>query len=76
MIREPNVQNNVPALVADLSVRGVWQSQTTTFFDARVIDSDASSYVQRDVNAVSSTLRNRNTHKQLNVYMLRLHLLL
>ena len=32
VIREPNVQKNVPALVADLSVRGVWQSQTTTFF--------------------------------------------
>ena len=34
----------------------MWQSQTTTFFDVRVVDSDASSYVQRDVNAVLSSI--------------------
>ena len=63
VIREPNVQNNVPALVADLSVRGVWQSQTTTFFDVRVVDSDASSYVQRDVNAVLSSIEHFKKQK-------------
>ena len=36
VIREPNDQENVPALVADLSVRGVRQPQATTFFDVRV----------------------------------------
>ena len=41
---EPNDQENVPALVADLSVRGVWQPQATTFFDVQVVDSDANSY--------------------------------
>ena len=56
MIKEANVQKNVPALVADLSVRGLWQSQTTTFFYVGVVDSDASSYVQRDVNAVLSSI--------------------
>ena len=59
VIREPNVQNNVPALVADLSVR----SQTTTFFDVRVVDSDASSYVQRDVNAVLSSIEQLKKQK-------------
>ena len=63
VIREPNVQKNVPALVADLSVRGVWQSQTTTFFDVRVVDSDASSYVQRDVNAVLSSIEHIKKQK-------------
>ena len=63
VIREPNVQNNVPALVADLSVRGVWQSQTTTFFDVRVDDSDASSNVQRDVNAVLSSIEHFKKQK-------------
>ncbi|KAL5467006.1 hypothetical protein EMCRGX_G031171 [Ephydatia muelleri] len=43
IIREPNDRENVPALVADLSVCGVWQPQATTFFDVRVVDSDANS---------------------------------
>ena len=62
MIRELNVQKNVPALVADLSVRGVWQSQTTTFFYVRVVDSD-DSYVQRDVNAVLSSIEHIKKQK-------------
>ena len=33
VVREPNDHEKVPALVADLSVRGVWQPQATTFFD-------------------------------------------
>ena len=37
-VREPNDHEKVPALVADLSVRGVWQPQATTFFDVRVVD--------------------------------------
>ena len=43
IIREPNDRENVPALIADLSVCGVWQPQATTFFDVRVVDSDANS---------------------------------
>ena len=31
VVREPNDHEKVPALVADLSVRGVWQPQATTF---------------------------------------------
>ena len=36
VVREPNDREKVPALVADLSVCGVWQPQATTFFDVRV----------------------------------------
>jgi hypothetical protein len=57
VIRKPNVQKNVPALVADLSVR------TTTFFDERVVDTDARSYVQRDVNAVLSSIEHIKKQK-------------
>ena len=48
----------------------------TTFFDVRVVDSDASSYVQRDVNAVLSSIEHFKKQKYSHVYMLRLHLLL
>ena len=45
VIREPIVQEandacGISSLVADLSVRGVWQSQTVALFDIRVIDTD------------------------------------
>ena len=51
VVREPNDREKVPALVADLFVRGVWQPQATTFIDVRVVDSDANSYLHRDVGA-------------------------
>ena len=45
----------IPSLVADLSIRGVWQSQTVALFDTRVIDTDAPSYLHRDVASVLSS---------------------
>uniref|UniRef100_A0A1X7SKP0 Reverse transcriptase domain-containing protein n=1 Tax=Amphimedon queenslandica TaxID=400682 RepID=A0A1X7SKP0_AMPQE len=45
--KEPIVRegdNNTPALIADLAVRGVWTAQTEALFDVRVIDTDAQSY--------------------------------
>jgi hypothetical protein len=69
VIRESNDQENVLALVADLSVCGVWQPQATTFFNVRVVDSDANSYLHCDVGAVLSSIehtkKNKNTHKLL-----------
>ena len=63
VVREPNDREKVPALVADLSVRGVWQPQATTFFDVRVVDSDANSYLHRDVGAVLSTIEHTKKQK-------------
>ena len=58
VIREPIVQEandacGIPSLVAYLSIRGVWQSQTAALFDIRVIDTDAPSYLHRDVASKS-----------------------
>ena len=36
-----------PALVADLSVRGVWTAQSEALFDIRIVDTDAQSYCSR-----------------------------
>ena len=41
-----------PALIADLGVRGVWTPQAEALFDVRVTDSDAASYVNHTVSAV------------------------
>ena len=51
IVRAPDDTRNLPALVADLGVRGVWQPQTEALFDIRVIDTDAQSHVQRSVDA-------------------------
>ena len=60
VIREPVVQeaNNacgVPSLIADLSIRGVWQPQMVALFNICVVDTDAPPYSHRDVAAVLSS---------------------
>ena len=57
VVREPIVQEaddayGRPALIADLSIRGVWQPQTAALLDVRVVDTDAQSYACRTVDAV------------------------
>ena len=47
-----NRDNDFPALIADLGVRGVWIPQGEALFDVRVVDTDAASYVNRSVSAV------------------------
>ena len=44
MIKEPIIREALPgheALVGDISIRGVWQPQSTAVFDVRVTDSDS-----------------------------------
>ena len=55
VVREADDKNNVPALIADLGVRGCWQPQVVTLFYVRVVDTDAKSYVQCNVEAVLSS---------------------
>ena len=47
-------------MVADLSVHG---PKATTFFDVRVVDSDANSYLHRDVRAVLSSIEHTKKQK-------------
>ena len=60
VIREPIVRDadpvrGLPALVADLSVRGVWAAKTKVLFDIHVMDTDAQSYTSCTVDL--STVR-------------------
>ena len=53
-VREPIVQeaddsSSRPALIADHSIRGVWQPQTAALLDVRVVDTDAQSHASRTV---------------------------
>jgi hypothetical protein len=52
IVQEANDTMGKPALVADLSIRGVWQPQAVALLDVRVIDTDAQSYVARPVREV------------------------
>ena len=51
VVRESIVQeaDGRPALIADLSIQGVWQPQTVALLDVHVIDTDAQSYASRTV---------------------------
>ena len=52
-----------PALVADLAVRGVWLPQAEALFDIRVIDTDAQSYGNRSPRDVIKSAENEKKAK-------------
>jgi hypothetical protein len=64
MVREANDAEGIPALVADLGVRGAWHNQAEALFDIRVIDTDAQSYLSR---SIPSLLASAETQKKLNI---------
>ena len=45
MVREASTLSHTPALVADISIRGVWIPQAEALFDIIVTDTDAQSYL-------------------------------
>ena len=55
VVREADESNNNTALIADLSIQGVWQPQTEALLDIHVVDTDARSYLHRPVEAVLSS---------------------
>ena len=63
IVREADEARGIPALVADLGVRGVWQPQAEALFDVRVVDTDAQSYVQRAVSAVLASAEREKKRK-------------
>uniref|UniRef100_A0A1X7T975 Uncharacterized protein n=1 Tax=Amphimedon queenslandica TaxID=400682 RepID=A0A1X7T975_AMPQE len=53
-IVKDSTSSNPPfdSLIADLGARGVWQPQTTTLFDIRIVDTDVPSYLTKSPEAV------------------------
>ena len=62
-MQEANDAKGVPSLIADLSIRGVWQPQTVAMFDVRVTDTDAPSHSQRVVSAILSSAEEEKKNK-------------
>ena len=56
----------LPALVADLGVRGLWAAQTEALFDIRVMDTDAQSYTSGTVDSVLLSAENEKKKKYLD----------
>ena len=55
VVKEPDVENGTPALIADLSARGVWNRQSAASFDIRVTVTDVPSYQNRNPMSVLKT---------------------
>ena len=70
-MQEANDAETVPSLIADLSIRGVWQLQTLALFDVRVIDTDAESHSQRVVTAILSSAEEEKKKKNSKAAALR-----
>ena len=74
VVREPIVcdgDNDSPALIADLGVRGVWIPQGEALFDVRVVDTDATSYVNHSVSTVLASAEEEKKRKYLSAAELR-----
>ena len=75
VVREANCSTDTTALVADLSVRGVWVPQVEASFDIRIIDTDTRSYCIRPPiiilsNAEIEKRRNTNNHVMIGEHSL------
>eukprot|EP00731_Ephydatia_muelleri_P024359 Em0016g630a len=71
VVQEANEAEGVPSLIADLSIRGVWQSQTVALFDVHVTDTDAPSHSQRVVSAILSSAEEAKKKKYSEAAALR-----
>ena len=63
VVKESDIENETPTLVADLAIRGVWLPQAEALFDVRVIDTDAQSYSNRSPRDVLKTAENEKKLK-------------
>ena len=64
-MKEANIRDGTPALIADISIRGVWQPQIVALRDVPVVDIDAPSHIHRNTAAVLSSAEVGNTTVQL-----------
>ena len=63
VVREATRSPVTPALVAYLSVRGVWTPQSEALFDIRIVDTDARSYCSRPPMDILSAVEEEKKRK-------------
>ena len=63
IVQEANDAEGVPSLIADLSIRGVWQPRTVALFDICVTDTDAPSHSQRVFTPILSSAEEEKKKK-------------
>jgi hypothetical protein len=63
IICESNDSSNNEALLADIGIRGVWQPQGLAFFDVRVLDTDAKSYLSHTPSSVIASAEKEKKRK-------------
>ena len=63
IVREADDSAESPALIADLSERGLWQPLTVALLDVHVVDTDAQSYTNCPVSAILSTAEQEKKRK-------------
>ena len=55
IVKEANIRDGTPALIVDISIRGLWQPQAVALLDVRVVDTDAPLHIHRNTVAVLSS---------------------
>ena len=65
VVREASTLSHTPALVADLSIRGVWIPQAEALFDIRVTDTDTQFYLSSSPMDVLSVAEKQKKSKYL-----------
>ena len=63
MVKEANIRDGTTILIADISIRGLWQPQTLALLDMRVVDTDAPSYIHWNTDAVLSSSEEKKKRK-------------
>ena len=70
-MQEADNARGIPALIADLGIRGIWQLQTDALVDIRVVDTDAPSNIKRAVVAVLQAAEQEKKKKYLEAVQTR-----
>ena len=62
-MKEANIRGGTPALIADISIRGLWEPQAVALLDVRVVDTDAPLHIHWNAVAVLSSAEEEKKQK-------------
>ena len=62
-MKEADIRDGTPALIADINIRGLWQPQAVALLDVRVVDTNAPSHIHWNTAAVLSSAEEEKKRK-------------